>query len=81
MRQMTAPPTMRQGPGRGTRFHPCVRGVHHMRQRRDKGSRYGSRFGPCVQGVQSEVTPLQEFTLWYTLPSLCAGCPSYEATP
>ena len=26
-------------------------------------------------------TYLQEFTLWYTLPPLCAGRPSYEATP
>ena len=78
---MTAPPTMRQGLRCGTRFHPCVQGVHHMGRRRDKGSPSGSRFHPCVQGVQREATPLQEFTLWYTLPPLCAGRPSYEATP
>ena len=39
-----------------------------MRRRRDKGSRCGSSFHPCVQGIQREATPLQEFTLWYTLP-------------
>ena len=60
----------------GTRFQPSVQGVHHMRRRRDKGSRCGSRFHPCVQGVQREATPLQEFTLWYTLPPLCAGRPT-----
>ena len=60
----------------GTRFEPSVQGVHHMRRRRDKGSRSGSRFHPCVQGVQREAIPLQEFTLWYTLPPLCAGRPT-----
>ena len=60
----------------GTRFHPSLQGVDHMRRRRDKGSRYGSRFHPCVQGVQREATPVQGFTLWYTLPPLCAGRPT-----
>ena len=53
----------------------CLHSVLNL-SRRDKGSRCGSRFQPCVQGVQREATPLQEFTLWYTLPTLCAGRPT-----
>ena len=57
----------------GTRFHASVQGVHPMRRRHDKGSRCGSRFHPCMQGIQREATPLQEFTLWCTLPPSVQG--------